>query len=70
MQITSLHARTPAARQPSRYPFIGVPALEYEGERFEKAYCLNMTYHKDRQNRARALADLRKRKVSDSICLP
>lgn len=47
-----MHARTPAARQPSRYPFIGVPALEYEGERSKKAYCLNMTYHKDRQNRA------------------
>ena len=37
---------------PGRGSNIGVPVLEYEGERFEKAYCLNMAYHKDQPNRA------------------
>ena len=31
---------------------VGVPALEYNGEKFERSYILNMAYHKDKSNRA------------------
>ena len=31
---------------------VGVPVIEYEGEQFQKSYCLNMAYHKDKSNRA------------------
>ena len=30
---------------------VGVPTLEYSGEKFDKSYILNMAYHKDKSNR-------------------